>query len=305
MIIDAHCDVLLKIWERNISFFDSEELQVNYVNWKKSPVKVQCFAIFVPEEVPEERQFHSALEMVNIFYKKIIDPYPDIKMIRSKEDILSLKEQEKGAILTLEGCHSIGRDISKMETFIQLGVKAVGLTWNQSNAVADGILEKRGAGVSSFGEEIIDLLNKAKVWTDLSHISYKGFFDAVELADYPMASHSNAKKLASHPRNLDDRQIHKLIEKNGWIGVTFEPDFIKDGPNPSYKDVFYHIDYFLQMGAEKCLGFGSDFDGTTGPTLRLNNQLDYDYLLDGLPHFCSREQIEYITHRNFIEKFPD
>lgn len=304
MIIDAHCDVLLKLWEEDISFETSNKLQVNERKWRDSPVKVQSFAIFVPPEVPEEMQFQVALEMVTIFFEKIIQPYDDIKFISNKKDLQTLKSNERGAILTLEGCQVIGRDINKLKTLIRLGVRAVGLTWNEANAVSDGIGEKRGAGLSSFGEEVIDLLNKEQIWTDVSHISYQGFFDVLKRADYVMASHSNTYRLCNHRRNLDDKQIKLLIKKKGWIGVTFVPHFTRAKEPVSYENVIEHVLYYLDQGAEDCLGFGSDFDGIETYINGLEDITGYQVLQNALRSRLPADQFEKLTYQNFINKFP-
>nr|WP_138415240.1 dipeptidase [Aquibacillus sediminis] len=304
MIIDAHCDALLKMWANDASFESSPELQVNYKKWKSSSVKVQCFAIFVPDDVPEESQFRAALEMVDLFFEQIIKPYDDIKFISSKQDLLELDEHEKGAILTLEGCHPIGHDLTKLKTLIRLGVRAVGLTWNQANAVCDGIGEKRGAGLSAFGEEVIHLLNDEQIWTDVSHLSYQGFFDVMKLAKYPIASHSNAVAIAPHHRNLDDKQIEAMIQKDGWIGVTFVPYFLTDADQATISDVLRHVNYFIARGAENCLGLGSDFDGTDTFVKALYDHMDYNHFIQQLRSVLTDEIVSKISYQNFVNKFP-
>ena len=99
-------------------------------------------------------RFSAALQMVNLFYEKILVER-EMKLIRSQADIYTLKENEIGAILTLEGCDCIGQELLKLQTLLRLGVTSVGLTWNYANMVADGALEQRGAGVSGFGQEVI------------------------------------------------------------------------------------------------------------------------------------------------------
>ncbi|WP_112180914.1 dipeptidase [Paraliobacillus zengyii] len=304
MIIDAHCDVLLKLWEEDISFKSSDKLQINERKWKESPVKVQCFAIFVPPEVPDDIQFQVALEMITIFFEKIIQPYDDIKFISNKQDLQTLKPNERGAILTLEGCQVIGRDLNKLKTLIRLGVRAVGLTWNEANAVSDGIGEKRGAGLSSFGEQVINILNEEQIWTDVSHISYQGFFDVIKRADYVMASHSNVSQLCDHRRNLDDKQIQLLIKKKGWIGVTFVPYFTRRKEPVSYEHVIEHILYYVEQGAEDCLGFGSDFDGIETYINGLEYITGYQEFQNALRAQLSTDQFIKITYQNFINKFP-
>ncbi|MFD1018260.1 dipeptidase [Thalassobacillus hwangdonensis] len=304
MIIDAHCDVLWKLWENDYDFHDSDLLRLNYKKWKKSDVKVQCFAIFVPDDVKEAAQYDVALEMVHIFFDRIIAPYDDVKFITSKEELISLAPHAKGAMLTLEGCHAIGHDLNKLKTLINMGVRAVGLTWNQANATCDGIEEKRGAGLSSFGEEVVDYLNEERIWTDVSHLSYQGFWDVMNRSQYPMASHSNVLELAGHPRNLDKDQLTALIKRKAWIGITFVPEFINGQTEAEWIEVLPHIDYILRMGGEDCLGFGSDFEGIDDIVKGLYDVNDFTAFVQQLIPRYGQRLVEKMSYVNFIDKFP-
>lgn len=305
MIIDAHCDALYKLWETpELSFQSSPELGVNYEKWQKNHVKIQCFAIYVPEYVHQDHQYQVALEMVDLFFERIIKPNPGIIWVQSQQDLLNLKPDEKGAILTLEGCHPIGEDLVKLKTLIRLGVRAVGLTWNQANAVSDGVGEERGAGLSTFGKEVVQLLNENHIWTDVSHLSYQGFWDVMDLAKYPMASHSNVYALCPHPRNLDDKQITALINRRAFIGVTFVSGFLDESKVATPSQVLQHIQYILNMGGEDSLGFGSDFDGTNMIVDGIVDYDDYDAFIDMLRNHYPQNMINKITHENFIRTFP-
>lgn len=161
---DGHCDVLYKMFiDKTINFQNSDKLHVTKSNLQKGGAKIQCFAIYVPESVHPDMRFEAALSMATIFYDKILQPNADLKFIRSQKDIKELKNGEIGALLTLEGCDAIGGDLLKLKTLLRLGVSAVGLTWNYANAVADGALEPRGAGLSLFGRETVKLLNKQAI----------------------------------------------------------------------------------------------------------------------------------------------
>lgn len=305
MIVDTHCDVLMKLWERpQRSFHDSDELRINYIKWMDSPVQVQWFAIFVPEEVPSSRRFEVALEMVGLFYDRIIAPYSSIKLVTSKEEIAALQPNEKGALLTLEGCHPIGDDLTKLLTLLRLGVTSVGLTWNQANAVCDGIQEERGAGLSSFGKKVVRLLNDYKVWTDVSHLSYQGFWDVLDIADYPMASHSNAYTLTPHIRNLNDKQLDELIKRNAYIGVTFVADFLTEQPPATIDDIMIHLQYIIDRGGERCVGLGSDFDGTNSIITGLYDISEYEHLYRELSNRFSNDIVKNITNRNILRTMP-
>lgn len=306
MIFDAHCDVLYKMWLNDkISFVDSEVLHVNYENLVFAGGKVQCFAIYIPESVRFNDRFNVALEMIDIFYERVIKLNPKMKLVLEKGDILKLKDDEIGAILTLEGCDAIGHDIVKLKTLYRLGVRSVGLTWNYANAVADGALEKRNGGLSNFGIEVVELNNQLNIWTDVSHLGETSFWDTIGIAKFPIASHSNAYSLFHHPRNLKDDQIKAIIQKNGVIGITFVPYFLsEDYQNVHIKDVINHIDYICSLGGEKNIGLGSDFDGIDDMVMGLENFSRYEMLIIELQKHFSDEQISRICYQNFVDHFP-
>jgi membrane dipeptidase len=303
-IFDAHCDVLLKLWSDKIDFDSEKELHISYSKLKDTGAKVQCFAIYIPESVKGAAKFQAALDMIDIFYQKIINQYEDIKLVLTKQDIENLKENEIGAILTLEGCDAIENDIVKLNTLYRLGVRSVGLTWNYANAVADGVLEDRASGLSNFGKEVVKSLHEKKIWTDVSHLAEKGFWDVMELSDYVIASHSNAKVLCNHPRNLTDEQIKALIKKNSVIGVTFVPFFLSKSPKVTIKDVLGHIEYICALGGEKHIGFGSDFDGILLNVKGLENYRGYVKLIDTLLNHYSEETVQDFCFNNFKNNVP-
>jgi membrane dipeptidase len=305
-IFDAHCDVLYKMFmnPKLTSFLDPKELQVTFSGMKKSGVKVQCFAIYVPENVHPDLSFHAALHMIDLFYEKIIKPYKEIKLITSQSDLNELQDGEFGAILTLEGCDCIGTDLLKLNTLLRLGVSSVGLTWNFANAVADGALEERGAGITRFGKRVVSTLNKERVWCDVSHLSERGFWDVLELADYPFASHSNAYSLCPHPRNLRDEQIVALIERETVIGLTFVTQFLSGKTTATITDVLRHLDYVCSLGGEDFVGFGSDFDGTEHCVTDLEHIEYYSNLVDELGKYYSSIQVEKFLYGNMAKRFP-
>jgi membrane dipeptidase len=306
MIFDAHCDALMKLWSnRLLSFQDSNELHVNLDSLVEAKSKVQCFAIYIPENVPEESRFTVALEMIDIFFQQIIDRFPNIKFVQSKSDIDRLAENEIGAMLTLEGCEAIGTNLVKLKTLLRLGVISVGLTWNWANAVADGAWEQRGAGLTQFGKQVVIQLNEAKRWVDVSHLSEKAFWDVMEIARFPIASHSNAYRLCPHPRNLRDDQIRALISKNGVMGITFVPYFlVADGKKATISDVLRHLEHVCSLGGAHHVGFGSDFDGIVETVEGLENIRCYAQLVNELQKHYSETEVERFLFKNFYKRLP-
>ncbi|MFD2443598.1 dipeptidase [Bacillus sp. CGMCC 1.16607] len=304
-IFDAHCDVLYKMFlDPTIEFHKSDKLQVNLDLMEKVGSKIQCFAIYIPASVHPDLAFHAALYMIDIFYEKIIKLHPKMRVITSKYDIMNLKNDEIGAILTLEGCDAIGKDLLKLKTLLRLGVTSVGLTWNFANEVADGSLEARGAGLSKFGKEVVTLLNSTQTWIDVSHLSEKGFWDVIEWGDYPFASHSNSYSLCPNPRNLKDEQIEAIIERDSVIGITFVPSFLSGKNQATIDDILRHLEHMCMLGGEKHVGFGSDFDGINEMVIGLENFGDYSLLINELYKYYTENQVNGFLFENMKKRYP-
>lgn len=304
-IFDAHCDVLFKLFMNpDLDFASSKELQVNLDQLITSRTKVQFFAIYVPESVHPDLKFQAALRMVDLFYEKVLSPHHHMKLVKSKEDIRGLGDNEIGAMLTLEGCDAIGQDLLKLRTLLRLGVRAVGLTWNYGNYVADGALEERGAGLSRFGKQVIKVMNDTNTVCDVSHLSERGFWDVIETSSQMFASHSNCHSLCSHPRNLRDDQIKAVIERDSVMGITFVPEFLSGTKDAVIDDVLRHLEYVCSLGGENHVGFGSDFDGIEFSVKKLAGNDQYENLWNVLQKYYSDIQVKKFLFSNMAERLP-
>lgn len=306
-IIDLHCDVLYKLEKGNglLDFCSSKELDTNLARLQKANVFVQCFAIFVDPEVPFEKRFEVAKKQVDYFETEILVAHPSIKQITNFTEINALEENELGVILTLEGVDMIGDDLTRLDYFYKKGVRSVGLTWNHANLAADGIEEKRGAGLTELGFEIVRVNNENGVLTDVSHLSERGFWDVIDTANYPVASHSNAKTICPHIRNLTDDQIKALIEKNAMIHVVFYPEFLTTHTEATITDIIKHIDHIVDLGGINHIGFGSDFDGITKHVKNLEHAGKYGNLINELLKTYTKDQVEGFMYRNFVRRYGD
>src|SRR5690625_1400517 len=276
-VIDTHCDALLKLQQGmrqgiELDYQTDKKIETNANRLKKGNVFLQFFAIFIDPDIPSDEQWQHALEQVDLFYSEIIEKQSNIKHIKQWDEISLLREGEIGAVLTLEGAEAIGNNLVKLRHLYRLGVLSIGLTWNNANLCADGAGEPRGGGLTLLGKEVVRLNNEYKVLTDVSHLSVNGFWDVIELADYPIASHSNVRKICDHPRNLYDGQVEALFTKNGLIQLVFNPPFIKkDSDTASITDLLKHIDHLCSLGGINNIGFGSDFDGISDYVTDLEN----------------------------------
>ncbi|AIM17076.1 diguanylate cyclase [Bacillus sp. X1(2014)] len=305
-IIDLHCDVLYKLRESkgSLRFADSPELQANKTRLQNGRVKVQCFAIFVEPHIHSEQKFQVALEQVDYFYQEVLGKNPDMAHIKEWADFDRLKIGQTGAMLTLEGVDVIGNDLMKLRTLYRLGVRSVGLTWNFANLAADGTEEPRGAGLTMLGKEIVQLNNQYQVLTDVSHLSEKAFWDVMEIADYPIASHSNAKTICDHPRNLTDEQALAMFKKGGMIHVVYYPPFVKEKGEASIGDLVKHIDHFCSLGGVKQIGLGSDFDGISQFVNGLEDASKSQNLINELLKYYSEDEVRGFASQNFLDHRP-
>lgn len=301
-IIDLHCDVLYKLWEGKgeISFKNSEKLDANKIRLQSGGVKVQAFAIFLQPELKVEERFQVALAQIDYFYKEILEKNSCIRLIKDWNMLLELEEEEIGAILTLEGVDCIGNDLQKLRILYYLGVLSVGLTWNHANLAADGVGETRGAGLTDFGKNIVQLNNEYKRLTDVSHLSERAFWDVIELAKYPIASHSNSKTICNHPRNLTDEQAKALFAQGGMVHVVYHPGFTKNEGKATIADLIKHIDHFCSLGGINQIGLGSDFDGIDEKINGLEDASKHQNLINELLKYYSEDEVKGFASKNFL-----
>jgi membrane dipeptidase len=305
-IIDLHCDALLKLWEGKgtLRFADARELQTNKLRLHTGQIKVQCFAIFIEPLIPSDQKFQAAMEQIDYFYKEVLGKNPDMVHIKEWTDLDNLKLGQIGALLTLEGVDAIGNDLTKLHILYQLGVRSVGLTWNNANLAADGAGEPRGAGLTLFGKEIVEFNNKHQILTDVSHLSDKGIWEVLELADYPIASHSNARALCNHPRNLTDEQAVAMFKKSGLIHVVYYPPFVKKDGEVKITDLLKHIDHLCSLGGVKHIGLGSDFDGISTFITNLEDASKSQNLIHELLKHYSEDEVRGFAYENFLRLRP-
>ncbi|WP_271397913.1 dipeptidase [Salinicoccus roseus] len=310
-IIDTHCDALLKLQsdyregyrsqERVLDFKTGEDLNASAEKLRRGGVKVQFFAIFIPPMLPDNEKWQHALEQVDCFYNEVLAEDGFVH-IRKFEDIDRLEEGEIGAVLALEGADAVGNDLMKLRTLFRLGVLSVGLTWNDGNLAADGVGEQRGTGLSKFGFDVVECCNRHNVLVDVSHLNPEGVDDVIRSAKRVIATHSNARGIFDHRRNLHDAQIKALIDKGGMVNIVFNPPFIEEG-TPGIEALFAHIDRIIELGGGKAIGLGSDFDGIGSYVEGLEDAGKYQNLVEALVDRYGEAFAERITHLNFMERY--
>ncbi|KOS67551.1 diguanylate cyclase [Lysinibacillus contaminans] len=296
-IIDLHCDVLMKLTTlETANFKDDERLQSNKGRLQLGQVKAQVFAIFIDPKIPQSMKFLEVMRQIEAFHMHVLQTEGMVH-ITDWSQLECLAPHEIGAILSLEGCDAIGDDITKLQAVLDAGVKLVGLTWNGENSVAYGAEQDAKLGLKPFGKEVVNILNERDIIIDVSHLNEQGFWDVLPLAKHIIASHSNARALCDHPRNLTDKQARALVEHGGHIHVVYYPHFI--GDNASMEDLVAHVKHFADLVGVEHLGLGSDFDGIDVTVDGLAHAGEAQNLLEALREHFSIEEVRGIANANF------
>lgn len=296
-IIDLHCDALLKLTTlETANFAEDVRLHANQKRLQLGQVEAQVFAIFIDPQIPQSLQFLEVMRQIEAFHTHVLQTEGMVH-ITDWAQLDHLAPHEIGAILSLEGCSAIGEDLAKLTAVLDAGVKLVGLTWNEENAVAHGAEQDASLGLKPFGKEVIQLLNKRDIIIDVSHLNEQSFWDVLPLAKHIIASHSNARALCDHPRNLTDAQAKALVEHGGHIHVVYFPLFISR--DATLDHLVDHVEHLAKLVGVEHIGLGSDFDGIDRTVNGLAHAGEAQNLLEALRACFSDEEVHGIASQNF------
>lgn len=273
-IVDLHCDSLYKVVTENIGL-DSEMLEVK-LNLGKNDRRLQCYAIWLPDEISDnaaEQLFYKAADALKSETNRC-----NIKLLTNSDIPAGFADNKYSALFIVENGKALNGKLENIKKFADMGVKMMTLTWNAQNSIGDGAEVDNPSGITEFGRKVISEMEKHNIIVDVSHASEKLFYDVAEIAKRPfVASHSNARAITNHNRNLSDEQFKIILNFNGLVGINFHKEFISNTPSDANKfDILRHIEHFLSLGGENIICIGSDFDGCDLP----NDIKDSDFLAE-------------------------
>ncbi len=261
-IVDTHNDVLNAIEHQKRDFrVRSSEGHTDLPRLLECGMRLQFFSCFLPPAYKPERSLGQQLEIIDRFWRVVGEDREHFRPVLTRADVVALDSDPRmGALASLEGAEAI-TSLGVLRIFHRLGVRCVALTWNERNHLADGVgMEAGGGGLSPLGLEVVAEIERLGILFDVSHIHARGFWHYVEHSQAPfIASHSNAKAVWEHRRNLDDDQIRAIAARDGSIGLNFAPGFVADGA--TLDDVLRHADHILGLVGDRHLHIGADFDG--------------------------------------------
>lgn len=267
-LIDMHCDTVSKLMNRTGETLWENGLCVDIPGLKRAGSLIQFFACFVnigkckgPDKWGEG--YRAVWAMMERMKQETKDA---LFMAASYEEILKNKSNGNiSAILTVEEGGVLDNQISRLEKLYQAGVRLMTLTWNYENCIGSPNSRDENVmrqGLKPFGIEVVEQMNHLKMLVDVSHLSDGGFWDCIRHSRSPIvASHSNARALCGHPRNLSDDMLKALAKKGGVAGLNFYPVFLRDDGAGTLEDIARHAKHMIHVAGEDIVAIGTDFDG--------------------------------------------
>lgn len=304
-VVDAHCDTLTRAVDGKAS------LVSNSFHWDiKRALEygsfVQVLAVFQDPD-REKPAFEKAIYYIREA-EKVEKQNTFFKICRSYSDIESgLKEGKVCGILSIEGGEALEGRIENVDRFYNAGVRIITLTWNYANELGDGAEIQRNVGLTGFGKDVVKLMEKKGMIVDISHADPRTFEDCLDISTKPViASHSNARKICDHMRNLYDWQITAIKKTGGVVGINFYTEFINSDPKPGILSLIRHIEHICEVAGEDTVGIGADFDGMESLPQGISGVEDLYLVFNELAKLnYTEDTIKKIAGGNFLRVFRD
>ena len=314
-IIDLHCDTIIQFYEgRHLA--DMEEAHISLKKLRKGGSLAQCFAIFVPTGGAAE--YHGITDTPQEYFDKAYARFEeelrlnssDLAPARSMKEILENEAAGRmSAILTVEDGITLDGKLENVKDYYDKGVRMVALTWNFENSLGfpnSADPKKHALGLKPFGIEAVRYMNELGIAVDVSHLSEGGFWDVYRATTKPFAaSHSCARALCDHSRDLTDEQLRAIAEKGGVVGINFLTGFL----SPTAKEttielVLQHLRHMQKVAGIGTLALGSDYDGM-GSTLEWGDFGGMQTLAEAIEKEFGHEDAEKICFKNALRFFRD
>ncbi len=276
IILDSHCDTPMFFTDNsreNISMFASrtDRVLVDLPKMTEGRLDASIMVAYLPQGERNEEAYKIATAKADLLLTQIEEMVrangDRVGLAETEDDILRLKAQGKKAILRgIENGYAIGKDIGLLEYFKKRGIVYMTLCHNGDNDICDSARgNNEHGGLSDFGREVVEQMNRLGILVDMSHASEKSFYDALELSKVPIVcSHSSARALCDHPRNLTDDQLRALAKAGGVAQTTVYSGFLRSDGTATVVDAVEHLCHAAKIMGVEHVGLGTDFDGDGG-----------------------------------------
>lgn len=329
-LIDGHNDLPWELRQRvqnHISRIDLRQdqsalqppLHTDIPRLRQGKIGAQFWSVYVPASL-ETASVETVLEQIDVVHR-LVSLYPQaFELARTADDIVRIHKQGKiASLIGMEGGHAIGSSLAALRQLYALGARYLTLTHSQNTPWADSATdEPEHHGLTPFGKAVVAEMNRLGMLVDLSHVSPKTMHDVLDIvAAPPIFSHSSARAITDHPRNVPDDVLRRLRETDGVVMVTWVPSFVSEKvrayyperdamearlkarypgqpdrvkqeldawkaanpiPKATVSDIADHIDHVVKVSGIDHVGIGADLDGITTTPVGLDSVATYPVL---------------------------
>lgn len=233
LLVDTHNDFIWKVFDKGAVFGQKNDFtQSDLPRFKAGGVDVQIFAVWIPMN-KVKKSYGFAASQISRLKSFETEYFQEFEFAKTYDDIIRITSEKKlCGLIGIEGGTAIEKNLDNINTFFDLGVRYIGLTWNNTNFISTSAKDEtengKPGGLSGFGIEVIKRMNETGMLIDVSHLSEAGFWDVINNSASPViASHSNCYSIAQHFRNLKDDQIKAIANSGGYIGINFYDTFLE------------------------------------------------------------------------------
>lgn len=297
-IVDLHADLLWQLVKHPDKDVKTWKGQTGLKAWKEGRVGLQILPIFV---LPGKSNCKAmGLKELKAFQERVVGKgAPDVVQARTADEARRIFKSGKIAVmLSMEGAAPLAGDIENLQPYVDAGLRILSLTWNDSEVFADGPdagVEAPRGGLTDEGRQLLAEMEKHRIIADLSHAHWETFWDVVTTIHGPvMASHSNARAVRDHVRNLDDEQLVAIAEKGGVVGLCYHTTFLVDKGRAGLEDFLKHLNHVRWIAGDRVAALGSDFDGGIKPLTGVSGAWDVPLMLEQA--FRARLEGSFLPH---------
>lgn len=239
IIIDTHADTPQMMLDEGYDLADpNSPYMISIPKMRQGHLGAEFMSIWVDTDWPQQDLIHRAIDLIDAVNAQVALHSDSLQMARTADDIRRIHRKHKIAILMgLEGGHIIEDDLRALDTFHRLGVRYMTLTHTKDTSWAGSSGEKTNKGLTDFGRQVVERMNRLGMMVDISHVSDKTFYDAVSVSRAPViASHSSCRALCDAPRDMTDDMIRALAKNGGVMDINFYSAFLdQDFANAQHK----------------------------------------------------------------------
>jgi membrane dipeptidase len=294
IVLDTHDDTTQRFFSKDYSLGKrNPDGHVDIPRMREGGMNGIFFSIWIDGRILGPPAVQKALDQIDAVHENVRAFSKDLVFCRTAEEVRRAHAQGKiAALMGVEGGHMIGNDIRMVRVFADLGVRYMTLTHFYNDEWADSSTDKPAHnGLTDFGKDIVREMNRQGIMVDISHVSDKTFYDALEVSKAPLiASHSSCRALCNHVRDMSDDMIKALARKGGVIQINYEMSFIDEAYRQAYDKETGGVVQHMNEITKNCNG---DEECVAKEMLKLRQRLTSE---GKLPHVSWERIIDHIDH---------